>query len=67
MELIYLGDNAGRRMHEFAQGNSDNILLAKYTLGIIGATAACSNAKHGVENYDHLVTDGDDDRLKLQK
>lgn len=63
LDLIYLGDNAGRRMHEFAQGNSDNVLLAACTLGRIGATAACSNAKQGVENYDYFVTDGDDDSL----
>ena len=55
MELIYLGDNAGRRMHEFAQGNSDNILLAECTLGRIWVTAECSNAKQGVENYDYLL------------
>jgi len=63
LDLIYLGDNAGRRMHDFAQGNSDNVLLAACTLGRIGATAACSNAKQGVENYDYFVTDGDDDSL----
>jgi len=60
LELIYLGDNAGQRMHEFAQGNSENVLLAACTVGRIGATTACSNAKQNVEGYNYFVTDDDD-------
>ena len=56
--LIYLGDGGGRRMHEFAQSNSDNILLAACTVGRIGATEACSNANQGVEGYDYYASDG---------
>eukprot|EP00584_Thalassiosira_punctigera_P012338 CAMPEP_0172565466 /NCGR_PEP_ID=MMETSP1067-20121228/108201_1 /TAXON_ID=265564 ORGANISM="Thalassiosira punctigera, Strain Tpunct2005C2" /NCGR_SAMPLE_ID=MMETSP1067 /ASSEMBLY_ACC=CAM_ASM_000444 /LENGTH=347 /DNA_ID=CAMNT_0013356341 /DNA_START=285 /DNA_END=1324 /DNA_ORIENTATION=- len=63
LELIYLGDSAGRRMHEIAQSNSDNILLAACTLGRIGATEACSNAKRGVKGYNFFVTDDDDNNL----
>lgn len=66
-ELIYLGDSAGRRMHEFAQDNSDNVLLAACTVGRVGATAACSNAKKGVEGYDYYANVGDDDSLSEKK
>lgn len=62
LELIYLGDSAGRRMHEFAQGNSDNVLLAACTVGRIGATKACSNAKQGIDGYSSYSI-GDDDGL----
>ena len=62
LELIYLGDTAGKRMHELAQSNSDHVLLAACPLGRIGATAACTNAKQGVEGFDvFAAVDGDND------
>ena len=62
LELIYLGDTAGKRMHELAQSNSDHVLLAACPLGRIGATAACTNAKQGMENFDvFAAVDLDDD------
>ena len=60
-KLIYLGDSAGRRMHEFAQSNSDNVLLAACTIGRIGAKEACSNAKQGVDGYEYFTVGDDDD------
>lgn len=61
LDMIYLGDNAGTRMHEFAQSNSDHVLLAACTLGRIGAAAACSNAKRGVEGFGYFATGGTDE------
>ena len=48
-------------MYEFAQENSDNVLLAACTLGRIGASTACSNAKQGVDGYNYFNSDEDDD------
>ena len=63
LEMIYLGDSAGRRMYEFSQSNSGNVLLAACTMGRIAATEACSNAKNSVEGYDYHAAEADDDSL----
>ena len=59
-ELIYLGDGAGRRMHELAR-SADSVLLSACTVGRMGAKEACSNARNGADGYDYFASDGDDD------
>ena len=61
LELIYNGDNAGKRMFEMSRSYTDNVVFGGCTIGRIGATAACTNAKSGTEGFRYHTLSMDDD------